>query len=260
MFDSHTHILDPKFVGYEEEYIKNAEKVGVNGFMCIGLNNANTLECINLAKKHSNVFVSAGYFPLDVNELEDAETLSLFNKIVEENKDYVKAIGETGLDFYYEKDESKRNQQKKWFIYSIELANKNHLPVMVHMRNATQETYNILQEHTPLYGTILHCYNGSVEMTKLFIKLGCYFSIGGIITFNNIGDLIESIKIIPLEKLLLETDAPYLSPAPYRGKRNESSYMIEVLKKVSEIHEISVDLLDKITTHNSSVVFHVKYE
>lgn len=260
MFDAHCHIIDEAFVGYEKEYISNANRNDVRGFLLVGLNNKHILECIDFAKQNKNVFVAAGWFPTDTKELENQQTWDEFEHIISNNLEYIKAIGEIGLDYHYEETKIGREIQKKYFIKQIELANKYGLPIDIHMRDSVQDTYEILKENKVNKGAIIHCYNASIEMTKLFINLGCYFSIGGIITYKNIGSLKDAIKIMPIDKILLETDSPYLAPVPLRGKRNESANLIWIAERIAELRLISVDDIKNATERNSLYVFHVKYE
>ena len=172
---------------------------------------------------------------------------------IDENENVV-AIGEIGLDYYY--DNSPREVQKEWFKKQIELANELKLPIIIHDRDAHQDTFEIIKStKSPEIGCVLHCYSGNVELAIEYVKMGFYIGVGGVVTFKNAKKLKETVEAIPLERILLETDCPYMAPEPYRGKRNSSLYLTYVRDKIAEIKGVSPEEVEKITEENARRLF-----
>ena len=188
----------------------------------------------------------------NINKITDIRDLWKFLRLF--NNEKVVCLGEIGLDYYWVKDLEERERQKEMFIYQLGLAKDKNLPTSIHIREATQDALDILKEHakTPF---VLHCFNASEEILNEYLKLNCYFAIGGVVTFKNATNLQEVVKKIPLDRLLIETDAPYLSPVPYRGKLNEPKYIKETLQFIADLRGMSFEELDKITTENAKKVF-----
>ena len=243
--DVHCH-LDSDYYDNIDEVIKSAKDNGVDKFIYNGCNiqtNKQVLKLIN-----DSVYGAIGFHPTDLNGITDDDYLFLEDNI-KNNK--IVAIGEIGLDYHYE-DTDKENQ-KKHFIRQLELARKYDMPVIIHSRDSIQDTYNILKEY-PVKG-VLHCYSGSVEMAREFVKLGMFISVGGIITFKNAKNIIEVIKDIDLSYILLETDSPYLTPEPYRKYKNEPKYIPVIASKIAEIKGIDVCEVRDVTTSNAGGLF-----
>lgn len=255
MFDSHCHYNDNKLYGDYENLIKDAKSKGVSFFNVVGWDIASSKRAIEIANKVEGVFATVGIHPTDIEPIDDSELLRL-KKLLKENK--VIALGEIGLDYHWVKDEDKRNKQKEYFIKQINIANEYRLPIVVHVRDAYFDAYNILKDHRPLYGGIMHCYSGSKEMVKDFVSLGLHISLAGPVTFNNAKTPQEVAKVVPFEKLLIETDSPYLAPHPLRGTVNTSSNLKLIADKIAMLREISVDELIKQTTNNAKELFHVE--
>ncbi len=183
---------------------------------------------------------------LDISDLEVLEELAKQPK--------VKAIGEIGLDYYY--DNSPRDVQKEWFRLQLGLAKKLDMPVIIHSRDACQETFDILKEAN-VTDAVVHCFSGSKELAAEYVKRGLYIGIGGALTFKNARKTVEVVREIPLEKIVIETDAPYLAPVPHRGQRNDSSYLVHVIKKIAEIKELDVETVAEQTFSNALQLYRI---
>ena len=248
MIDSHAHITSENYDNIDEivEEIKN------NGVIAV-LNAADRIdtsyEVLELSKKYNNfLFPCIGIHPESVEEIDKIGELE---NLIKNNKIY--AIGEIGLDYYYTKEN--KDKQIELFNKQLDLAEKYDLPIVVHTRESIQDVYDVLKKRK-LKG-VIHCFNGSYEMAKLFIKLGYKLGIGGVLTFKN-SKLYELIEKIDLENILIETDSPYLSPEPFRGKKNIPSNVYYVAKKIAEIKEITVEKVIEITSKNSVQIFDIK--
>src|SRR5690625_4152955 len=217
LIDSHVHLDDKRFDKDRHELIQSLKDNGVELVINIGADLRSSINSVRLAEKYENIYATVGVQTHTTKDV-DTETIKKLKELTKEKK--VVAIGEIGLDFYY--DNSPRELQRKWFKEQLKLAKEVDLPVVIHSRDAAQETFDILKEAQDgkLEG-VMHCYSGSLEMAKEYIKLGFYISIAGPVTFKNARVVREVAKGIPLDKLLIETDCPYLTPAPHRGKRNQ---------------------------------------
>ena len=251
-FDSHAHLNDERFDEDREELISSFNQNGICNVVNIGADLQTSKESIDLAEKYDFIYAAVGVHPHDVEDMTDADldTLSEMSK-----HEKVVAIGEIGLDYYY--DNSPRELQRKWFRAQMELANKIDLPVIIHSRDAMGDTLEILKD-CPVKTGVVHCYSGSVESAKEILKLGYYISFAGPVTFKNAKGLTEVAKFVPLDKILIETDSPYLTPEPYRGKRNSSLYVPEVAKKIAELKGITVEEVAKATMENTKRLFDIK--
>ena len=179
--------------------------------------------------------------------------LEIIEKLAQENK--VLAIGEIGLDYYWDKDQKVRDQQKEFFIKQIDIANKYNLPISIHCRDALEDTLNILKSHKVNRGGVMHCYSGSWEMASEFIKLGFLLGIGGTCTFKNATKPQQNAANVPLNSFVLETDSPYLSPDPFRGKPNHSKYLIYIRNKIAELKNLTPEEIEKYSNENFKRVF-----
>lgn len=246
--DTHTH-LSCNYGTNPSEYIKNAKDVLVNKIIISCCDKESIKEGLELIKKFDNLYMTIGFHPSEVNNINDLDIKNLESIII--NNPKIVGIGEIGLDYYWEKDN--KEKQQEIFIKQLELANKLNFPVVIHSRDAIQDTYDILKKYN-LNGDI-HCFSGSIEMAKKFIDLGYFLGIGGVITFKN-NKLSDVIKEIGLDNLVLETDSPYLSPD--RGKINESKNIPVIAEKISEILNIKMEDVMKITTNNAIKLFDLK--
>ena len=251
MIDTHSHLFEDEFKDDLDDCIKRCKDNNVNKIMIVGFSDETNLKALELSKKYDIFYPTAGVHPEEAGP----DYLDKFNRLVEfikNNKVY--AIGECGLDYYW--DITYKEEQKELLRLQCDLALKNNLPIIIHMREATKDTYDILKDYKGLRG-VMHCYSGSYEMAKEFIKLGFYISLGGPVTFKNAKEPKLIAKEIPLEKLLIETDCPFLAPTPFRGKRNESSYVKYVCQEIANIRGISFEEVDEITTKNAKDLFKI---
>ncbi|TWP24311.1 TatD family deoxyribonuclease [Apibacter muscae] len=250
--DTHTHLYSEKFDEDREEAIKRAVEEGVGRFYLPSISSAYYSKMKNLQENHPDkIFLMIGIHPCDVKPENYKQELIFVKDQLEKEK--FAAIGEIGIDLYW--DTSTLEIQKIAFKEQIELAKKYQLPIVIHVREAFEEVLEILRhEKSPdLYG-IVHCFSGTLEQAKEFIDLRFSLGIGGVVTFKN-GKIDQFLKKIPLESIVLETDSPYLAPVPFRGKRNESSYIKYVADKLSDIYQINIDEIGKKTTENALKIF-----
>lgn len=253
LFDSHAHLDASRFNEDRDEVIKRAFDQGVKFIMNPGADFESSVAAVELAEKYDFMYAAVGIHPHDADSLDDM-MLSLIKAMARKKK--VKAIGEIGLDYYYEYSE--RDVQQYWFRKQLQLAKELKLPVIVHDRDSNQDVFDILREVDSFEtGVLLHCYSGSAELARQYVKLGAYISIAGPVTFKNSRKLLDVVKTVPLERLMIETDSPYLTPVPFRGKRNESSYVRYVAEKIAEIKEISYDEVANATTNNAKKFFNI---
>ena len=252
MIDTHSHLFDEEFNNDLDDCIKRCKDNNVKKLVLVGFSKETNEKAQELSKKYDIFYPTAGIHPseADENYLKKLDDLYAF---VDNNKVY--AIGECGLDYHYGKDNI--HIQKELFKSQIELSIFKDLPIIIHMRDATKDTFDILKEYEGKLKGVMHCYSGSLEMAYEFIKLGFYISLGGPVTFKNAKDPKLVAKSIPLDKLLIETDCPYMAPTPYRGKRNESSYVHFVLEEIAKIREMDKNELDAILTKNSENLFKI---
>ena len=246
--DTHTHIGDTFGVA-PDLYIKNAIDNHVN-IMIASFCEKKDLDDVSFTLKYKELYCAIGYHPEIANEIEDSDYEVLEN-MIKSNKKIV-AIGEIGLDYYWNKDN--KEKQREVFRKQLELAEKLDLPVVIHTRDAINETYEILKEYN--VRGVMHCFSGSLEMAEKFIDLGFLLGIGGVLTFKN-SKLPLVVEKIPLEKIVLETDSPYMSPEPKRGSTNESANIPLIAEKLSEIKKISIEKVAEITTKNACLLFDI---
>lgn len=251
MIDTHSHIncIEEFTI---DEIITNAESNGVEKIILPAAYPSDIDIVFDIVNKYENVYGLLGVHPSEVKDWND----SLIDKIKKyaENQKIV-GIGEIGLDYYW--DKSFNDLQKEVFIKQIKLANELNLPISIHDREAHKDTYDILKEYNKNSKIIMHCFSGSIEFAKECVKEGWYIALGGVVTFKNAIKMKEVAKNIPIENLLLETDAPYLTPVPYRGKTNQPAYVKYVAEEIAKLRDTSFDEIDKITTQNAERVFNI---
>ena len=252
MIDTHCHINDKLYRNNPEQYIKDAKGEGVEKFLIVGYDLESSILAVEMANKFSECYAAVGIHPSEKKDLSD-ETLCKIESLAKDKK--VIAIGEIGLDFYWDKDENIRENQRIFFIKQIELANKLDLPISIHCREANEQCLNILKEHPVRRGGIMHCYAGSAEMMNDFIKLGFVLGIGGVVTFKNASRLKEVAEKVSSDSYVLETDAPYLTPAPYRGKENHSKYLKYVRDQIALLRKTTPEKVEEETNKNFKRVF-----
>lgn len=253
LFDTHTHFDDVKFDEDRYEMINQAHNNGVELILNAAADLKSSRSGLELGREFDFIYSSVGFHPEFAEEITDA----MFDEIRElAANPKVVAIGETGLDYYYGSET--KEIQKEMFRRQIRLARELNLPVIVHDRDAHEDTLNILREENAMEcGGVLHCFSGSVEMAKIVLDMGFYISVGGVVTFKNAKRMVEVVKYVPLDMLLLETDAPYLTPEPYRGKRNYSGYVGLVADKVAELKGFTSEKVALQTYENGKRLFKI---
>ena len=251
IIDTHTHLYLKQFNEDIDLVINRSKEIGVNKFILPAIDSSHFNEMHNLKDKYPNsIYLMSGLHPTDVKENYKDELDFVVNTLKSHN--YV-AIGEIGIDLYWEKSFLK--QQKDAFKFQIKLAIKHDLPIVIHCREAFNEIFEILdKENSNKLRGVFHCFTGTLEQAKRAIDLGFFLGVGGVVTFKN-GGIDKFLNEIDLKNIVLETDSPYLAPVPFRGKRNESSYIIYVLEKLSEIYGISKEKIAEITSKNAEKVF-----
>jgi len=254
--DSHCHLDNPSIYDQLPDVIKRAEKNKVKYFLTI----CTTLESFERIKfiinNYKNIYGTFGIHPHETKENLNID--SQYIKNIKNKFDKIVGIGETGLDFYY--NHSDKEIQKKSFIEHINAASELNIPVIVHTRSADIDTYEILKSEIKNSNlkVLIHCFTGSKAFAKKLLDINCYISISGIITFDKTSELSDAVNYIPLKNLMVETDSPYLSPKPFRGKSNEPSYIIHTVEKLAKIKNVSNDILINNTTNNFLKLFDIK--
>ncbi len=257
--DSHCHVDGAEFDADREEVIARAENAGVKMMLVVGTgepHSGNFERAVALAEKHENIFAAVGVHPHDAKTY-DAEAESQLINLAKSGKKVV-AWGEIGLDFYYE--HSPRDIQEEVFRKQIRLAQKLGLPIIIHSREADAETIRILTEECSdkdFRGGVMHCFGGSAAMAESLMEIGFLISFAGNVTFKKAENLREAARIVPLDKLLIETDCPYLAPMPFRGKRNEPSFVVETAKFLAEFYSVELEELANQTTKNFKQFFRI---
>lgn len=257
IFETHAHYDDPAFDEDRESLLLKLPEEGITRVVNVAASLKGCRDSLDLAKKYDFIYASIGVHPSDTGELTD-DDLAFMEKLCREEalqqRGKVVAVGEIGLDYYW--DEPDREIQKKWFEAQMEMARRTHLPLIIHSRDAAKNTVDLMQEHhAGEIGGIVHCYSYSVELARTFLDMGFYFGIGGVVTFGNGRKLAEVVKYLPLEKIVLETDSPYLSPVPNRGKRNSSLNLPYVAGKIAELKEITPEQVMQVTFANAEQVY-----
>ncbi|WP_017754907.1 TatD family hydrolase [Calidifontibacillus oryziterrae] len=253
LFDTHVHLNARQYAEDEEEVIKRAKTEGVSTMVCVGFDQETINGAIRIAEQYDFIYAAVGWHPVDAIDM-TAEDLVWLEKLAEHPK--VVALGEMGLDYHW--DKSPKDVQKDVFRKQIQLAKKVKLPIIIHNRDATQDIVEILKEEgAHEVGGIMHCFSGSVETAKECIDMNFYISFGGPVTFKNAKKPKEVAIEVPLEKLLIETDCPYLTPHPYRGKRNEPAFVKLVAQQIAELKGITYEELAKKTSENAKRLFRI---
>ena len=253
IFDTHTHYDDKAFDTDREELLTGLREKGIGWLVNVGADMASSRTALMLAEKYDFVYAALGVHPTETGELTEKDMdwirqQSTHKKVV--------AIGEFGLDYHWKKPDPP--VQKKWFLRQIKLAQEVKLPIIIHSRDAAAETMEILTE-TKAYdcGGVIHCYSYSPEMAKEYVDMGFYIGIGGVVTFKNSKKLKLVAEEIPLERIVLETDCPYLAPEPNRGKRNDSSNLLYVVREIARLRGITEEELLRQTTENARRLYRI---
>lgn len=253
LIDSHAHLDDERFEPDREELIASLYENGIETVLNPGADLSTSKSAVALADKYPFIYAAVGCHPHDSKDMND-DTMNIFRELAKNKK--VIGIGEIGLDYYY--DNSDRETQKKWFREQIRLARELDLPYIVHDRDAHEDVFRIMkEEHYSGTRGILHCYSSSVEMAREFIRLGFYISLGGPVTFKKSKTPKLVAKEVPIDRLLIETDSPYLTPEPFRGKRNEPKYVRYVAEEIAGIREVNADEIAENTKLNFRRLFNL---
>ena len=256
LFDSHAHLTDEKFNIDREDVINKIRTSGVERLISAGYSLEGSKQAIELAQKYDFIYSTCGISPNDIPQTEEElwKNIDEIEQLVTNNSKVV-AIGEIGLDYYWEKDIERQDLQKKAFIKQIELANKLELPIVIHTREAVMDTLQILKENKVIKKGIFHCCPLNRELVKEALKLDFYISFAGPVTFKNSKNADEIIKMVPDNKMLIETDSPYLSPEPFRGKRNDSSNVRYVAQKIADVKGMTLEKVADVTYENANRIF-----
>ena len=253
IFETHAHYDDDRFNEDRDEILRRLPEEGVGVVINSGASVESTRDTIRLAREYDHVYAAVGVHPSEIEEMNED-----FIDWMKEQASWEKtvAIGEIGLDYYWDKEPEVQERQRYWFGRQIELAKETGLPIIVHSRDAAADTMSVMKEHhAEEIPGVIHCYSYSKEMALEFIKMGYYIGVGGVVTFKNAKKLVETVEAIPLERILLETDCPYMAPDPYRGKRNYSGYLIYVRDKIAELKGVSPEEVERVTEENARALF-----
>lgn len=253
IFDTHAHYDDEAFDEDREELLAGMKQAGVEYIVNVGASMASTERSVALAEKYPFVYAAVGVHPDEIGEL-DEKNMERLKELAKHPK--VKAIGEIGLDYYWDKE--KHELQKYWFERQLELAHEEQLPVIIHSREAAKDTLEMMKAAQPLnLKGIIHCYSYSVEQAREYLGMGYYLGIGGVLTFKNAKKLKEVAEYAPLSSIVLETDCPYLAPVPYRGKRNNSTMIAYAAQELAAIKQVPVEEVLRVTLENGKKLYDI---
>ena len=252
LFDTHAHYDDKRFDPDRDELLASLPSHDIGLILNPGCDVETSRKAVSYAQKYAFVYAAVGIHPENINESWNND-LSVIQELAQ-TEPKVRAIGEIGLDYYWEKDEHARARQQVVFARQMELARELDMPVIVHDRDAHGDCMEITRRYPEVRG-VYHCYAGSVEMARELLRLGYYLSFTGVITFKNARRAIEVIREVPIDRLMIETDAPYMTPEPFRGRRNSSLYVYRMAETIAEIKGMSVEEVERITTENGKRLF-----
>ena len=252
IFDSHSHYDDSAFDGDRDEVLTGLYDKGIDKVISASSSWDSLEKVLDICHKYSFAYPALGIHPENATDL-TFERRPLLEELIAREKPV--AIGEIGLDYHY--DEPPRDYQKDIFEYQLELAKKLNLPIIVHSRDAAEDTYEIIKAHNPDKKGVIHCFSSSYEMAVKYIDMGYYIGIGGVVTFKNAAKLKDIASRIPLTSILLETDCPYMAPVPFRGKRNDSSLLTYVAEEIASLRGISAEEVIATTHANTCTLFNV---
>ena len=254
IFETHAHYDDEKFDGDRVELLSHLLKENnIGNIVNVGASFRGCKDSLKLAESYDNVYAAIGIHPEEIDEASD-EVLEWIRENASNPK--VVAIGEIGLDYYWVKDPEGRAKQRIWFDKQMDLAKEVNLPVVIHSREAAEDTFNTIKSYnTQDVKGIVHCYSYSKELALEYVKMGWYIGVGGVVTFKNGKKLVETVEAIPLENIVLETDCPYMAPEPHRGSRNSSIYLKYVAEKIAQLKGVSVEEVERITYENALRIY-----
>ncbi len=252
IFETHAHYDDEKFAEDRDALIASLPQRGIGRIINVGASVATTGTTLKLAERYEYVYAAVGVHPSDVGDLNE-ETFAWLTEQTKHEKTV--AVGEIGLDYYWDREPEVQSRQRCWFRRQMELAKETELPVIIHSRDAAADTMEIVKEYAAQVHGVIHCYSYSPMMAQEFVRLGYYIGVGGVVTFKNARKLKETVQQIPLERILLETDCPYMAPEPHRGTRNDSSYIPYVAEKIAELKGITSGEVERVTWENAMQLF-----
>jgi TatD DNase family protein len=253
IFDTHAHYDDERFDEDRQELLASMKDAGIGRIVNIGANMASSRTSLELAHRYDFIYAAVGVHPSDTQELDEDKIEEL--RILSRDPRCV-AIGEIGLDYYW--PEPDHELQKKWFRRQINLARQEKLPIVIHSRDAAADTLNILREEDAgECGGVVHCFSYSAEVARQCVDMGFYIGVGGVITFKNGRKLKETVDMLPLERIIIETDCPYLAPTPHRGERNSSLYLPLVVEAIAQIKGVSTEEVIRITEQNALQMYRI---
>lgn len=247
IFDTHAHYDDEAFDMDREELLGRMEQEGIAGIVNVGASLHGVEESQKLAEAYPFIYAAVGVHPDEVGSLDEQKLLWMYELC---RRPKTVAVGEIGLDYYW--DREAHDFQKEWFVRQLQMAKDVGLPVNIHSRDAAQETFDLIKkEHAGTTGGIIHCFSSSAQMALEYVKLGYYIGVGGVVTFKNARVMREVVAAVPLERIVTETDSPYLAPTPHRGKRNSSLYLPLVVQQIADIKRLPVDEAEEILYQNA---------
>lgn len=250
IFETHAHYDDEKFSKDRETLLVSLPEKGIGRVINVGSSIETTKTSLMLADRYEHVYAAVGVHPSDIEGLNE-ETYSWLTEQAKAQK--VVAVGEIGLDYYWEKEPEVQENQRYWFQRQLKLAEQSGLPVIIHSRDAAADTMEILKGANTQ--GVIHCYSYSPEIAQEYVKMGYYIGVGGVVTFKNAKKLKQTVEAVPMERILLETDCPYMAPEPHRGERNDSSYLPYVVEQIAELKNLSTDEVEQITWENAMKLF-----
>lgn len=253
IFETHAHYDDEQFDNDRSILLPQIIAEGVSPIINVGATMRGTYASVKMAEEYDDIYAAVGIHPSEYKDFNE-DTIDILRDLSKNPK--VVAIGEIGLDYYWDKDESVQKFQREIFAKQIALAKEVDLPIIVHSRDAAKDTFDIIKSAlTDKLRGVVHCYSGSVEMAREYVKMGFYIGVGGVVTFKNAKTLVNVVEDIPLTSILLETDSPYMAPTPHRGERNDSSYLTLVAARIAEIKRITSEEVAGITRNNAFLLF-----
>lgn len=253
IFETHAHYDDEQFAEDRDELLRILPEKGIGRIINVGASIESSKTTLALAAEYEHVYAAVGVHPSDIDGLNE-ETFAWLK--AQTSLEKVAAVGEIGLDYYWEKDPAEQEKQRYWFMRQMELAREVHLPVIIHSRDAAEDTIQVMKEvHAEEIPGVIHCYSYSKELAAEFVKMGYYIGVGGVVTFKNGKKLKETVQSIPAERILLETDSPYIAPEPHRGKRNDSSNLPFVVEQIASLRGITPEEVERITEENARRLF-----
>ena len=252
IFESHAHYDSEQFDEDRHELLMSMPENGIGTIINSGANWDSVTEVVEMAAKYPHVYAAVGMHPDEVGDLNEERFAYLKSQC---QKDKVVAVGEIGLDYYW--DNESHDVQKYWFIKQLDLARELDLPVIIHSREAAADTLEVMKEHGTGLRGVIHCFSYSKELAQEYVKMGYYIGVGGVVTFKNAKKLKEVVEVVPLDRILLETDSPYLAPTPYRGKRNSSLYIPYIAEEIANIKGVTYEEVVAQTEQNGKDLFRI---